>query len=191
MKNTLYLVAALTCGMMASLPAQNYKTLKVPTVEAGGKVKDADGVQVATIDKSLAVVNDMSGKQLGHFDVSSNLILDATDEKVAKSDQDGNLYVKKDGKMVIFKYSPPEPGMQSGLLRNKQGDIVAMLHKTYKQYGGPALYYFFEKDFIKSAPVAAPTKESAKSTTTKKKVVNKSTVKKKAKKEVKKKKKNA
>lgn len=129
-------------------PPTNYKTLKVPTVDAGGKVSDAGGKYLGIITTNGNIL-DADGKTVAHIDAYNNTIVQTTDEIVGKTDGEGNFFIVKNKRLTSWKTSYPEPGVQICVVRNLKGKIVATVHKTYKQYGTSALHFLLPKEVKK------------------------------------------
>ncbi|MDX2188620.1 MAG: hypothetical protein SFY32_02040 [Bacteroidota bacterium] len=126
---------------LTNISAQNYKKLKVPTVEVSGEVNDANGTLLGSIDKE-GIIKDASGNKIAYIDAFGSTIDAKTEEKICKTDQEGNMLAVVNKKVVSWKTYHPEPGMELCLIKDFKGNLVAATHKRYKQFGSSVIYYF-------------------------------------------------
>ena len=127
--------------------SQNYKTLKVPNVDASGKITDRNGDLIGYVTKD-ADIKDETNTKVGHFDAFGSIIDEKSGEPFGKTDQDGNFTMVKNKKVISWKSFPPENGMYLCLIKNKTGKIVGLVHKSYKQYGTGAINFLLSKKDI-------------------------------------------
>lgn len=157
------------CCLLAAAQAQtlNYAKLKVPTVDGGGKVFDAKGNRIGMVNHDGEVYN-AEGKMVAKFDAFRNLIELETENNIGKEDANGNFLAVQGKKVISWKLFPPEnQGLVLCLIKDKSGEIVATVNKSFKEYGTTAVYYLNEKYGVKpEVPVAAPAAPKPQATAT-------------------------
>ena len=152
----------------------NYQKLKVPSVDAGGKITDAAGVFLGTIGAD-GKITDATGTLAAHIDAFNNTVDEKSGENVGKTDGEGNFFLVVNKKLVSWKTSYPETGVQICLVKDLKGNILAAVHKNFKQYGSSAVYYLLPKP--KKSQTTKVTTTTTTTETTKTKTTTKKTTK--------------
>jgi hypothetical protein len=133
LKIVLIAIAMCVAGSLAK--AQNYKA---PKIDATGKITDKNGAFIGSVTKEGLITNS-KGITLGHVDGNGNLIDEKTGGKLGKAEKNGNFlphFAKTPDKGWTI--SAPENG--TCYLKDKEGNIKAEVHESYKAVGACAIH---------------------------------------------------
>lgn len=122
----------------------NYNKLNVPSVDAAGKIADAKGNHLGNIAEN-GIITNTAGEKVATIDAFNNTIDEKTGERTGKTDNDGNFGITVNKRFISWKTSAPETGVQVCLVKDLKGNIVAVVHKKFKQYGSSAVYFLLSK----------------------------------------------
>ena len=136
----------LVCGSFYGF-TQNYKTLKVPHIDASGKITDRNGELIGYVTKD-ADIKDETNTKVGHYDAFGSIIDEKSGEAYGKTDQDGNFIMVKNKKVINWHSYPPENGTDQCIIKNKNNKIVGLVHKSHKQYGTGAINFLLSRKDI-------------------------------------------
>ncbi|WP_138994270.1 hypothetical protein [Larkinella sp. C7] len=139
MKKLLFFIflAVVTLTAAPNGYAQNYKQ-PIPSVDAKGKITDAEGKHIGWVT-SDGIIKNAAGIKIAHIDNQGNAFDATTGEKLGKAAKNGNyLYHVNGGASDSLTVSVPMNGICE--VKDKNGKTVLLVHESYKQYGACAMH---------------------------------------------------
>jgi len=119
----------------SALFAQNYKA---PAIDASGKITDKDGKHIGNVSKE-GVISDASGMKIGHIDATGTLIDETTGKKLGKAGKNG-IFLPEFAKTPDQGWTVSTPMNGTCLVKDKDGNVKALVHENYKQFGACAIH---------------------------------------------------
>ena len=133
--NTIITTLVVSASAFTMVSAQNYKA---PTIDATGKVMDANGKHLGWVTKE-GVIKDSSGTKMSYVDSEGGLVDAKSGKKLGKAQKNGNFVphfsTTKDDKWTIS-----EPMSGTCEVKDKNGKTLVVVHESYKQYGACAYH---------------------------------------------------
>lgn len=105
-------------------------------IDASGKITDKDGKHVGTMTKEGAI-HDAAGKKVAHVDGDGSLI-DANGKNLGKVGKNGTFIPYSSTSNDAWTVSEPANG--TCLVKDKDGNVKAEVHETYKHMGACAIF---------------------------------------------------
>lgn len=131
-KKILWIVALVFSIQIANAQVLDYKGHRI---DAAGKITDADGKHVGNVTRE-GVITNSTGDKVAYADGKGSLINAKTGENLGKIGKDGNFVHYSGTETWII--SAPENGVC--LVKDKNGNVKAVVHETYKNIGACAAY---------------------------------------------------
>ncbi|HEY8934675.1 MAG TPA: heavy metal-binding domain-containing protein [Cyclobacteriaceae bacterium] len=114
--------------------AQNYKA---PKIDASGKITDKEGKHVGNVSME-GIITDVAGAEIAHVDAAGMLIDTKTGKKLGKAEKNGNFVPYLPTPEEGWTVGPPMNGVC--LVKDKEGNVIAEVHESYKQFGACAIH---------------------------------------------------
>lgn len=106
------------------------------SINTDGKVTDSKGKHIGWIT-SDGVIKDSAGAKIAHIDDNGNVADGASGKVLGKAAKNGTyLYHVKGGAADSLPISAPMNGTCE--VKNKNGEVILLVHEKYKQYGACA-----------------------------------------------------
>ncbi len=115
--------------------AQDYKGHRI---DDSGKVTDKDGKHIGNVTKE-GVIRDASGMKVAYVDGNGSLIDAISGKNLGKVGKNGN-FVPYSAKSANESWSVSSPENGTCLIKDKDGNIKAEVHETYKNIGACAIH---------------------------------------------------
>jgi Heavy metal binding domain len=129
---SLLTVVLVFCFQLTQGQALDYKGHKI---DATGKITDASGKHVGNVTKD-GVITDATGAKVAYTDGNGSLIDGKTGKNLGKIGKNGN-FVSYSGTETLL-VSEPQNGIC--MVKDKDGNIKAEVHETYKNVGACAVH---------------------------------------------------
>jgi hypothetical protein len=126
-------VIVITLSMSFS-QAQNYKA---PKIDASGKITDKNGEHIGNVTTE-GVITDQAGAEIAHVDGTGMLIDTKTGKNLGKAEKNGNFVPYLPKPEEGWTVGPPMNGVC--LVKDKDGNVIAEVHESYKQFGACAIH---------------------------------------------------
>ena len=134
---TLKVVSLVMLMLAFTINISNAQTdYKGHKIDASGKITDKDGSHMGNVTKDGAIT-DASGKKVAHVDSNGSLIDGTTGKNLGKVGKNGN-FVPYSSPANEWTVSNPENGVC--LVKDKDGNVKAEVHETYKHVGACAVH---------------------------------------------------
>ena len=129
---SLAIITVVFAIQIAQAQTQDYKGHRI---DASGKVTDKDGKHIGNVTKD-GVISDALGTNIAYVDANGSLIDAMNGKNLGKVGKNGKFvpYSSKE----TWSVSSPENGVC--LVRDKDGNVKAEVHETYKNMGACAIH---------------------------------------------------
>ncbi|MBC7388787.1 MAG: DUF3659 domain-containing protein [Opitutaceae bacterium] len=132
--NTIITTLMVSAFTLTGVNAQNYKA---PSIDATGKVMDAQGKHIGWVTTD-GLIKDASGKKMGQVN-SEGTLVDANGKKLGKTEKNGN-FTSHFAKTKDDQWTASEPMNGMCEVKDKDGKTMVVVHENYKQYGACAYH---------------------------------------------------
>ena len=124
----------LAFSISVSYAQTDYKGHKI---DASGKITDKDGKHVGSLTKE-GIVSDASGEKVAHVDANGFFIDAKTGKSLGKVGKNGSFIPYSASPAESWTIGSPEDGVC--LVKDKDGNVKAEVHETYKHVGACAIH---------------------------------------------------
>ena len=125
--------------VLSSAQAQDYKH-PGGMINAEGKVFSPDGKHIGWVTKE-GIIKDVKSVQVAHVD-SEGTLVDKSGKKLGKAQKNGN-YLAQDTKTSDKGWTVSAPMNGTCDVKNEKGEIVVVVHESYKQFGACAYHCLY------------------------------------------------
>ncbi|MCU0430947.1 MAG: DUF3659 domain-containing protein [Cytophagaceae bacterium] len=131
------ILALVVVSLSFSSNAQDYKH-PYGFVKKGGEITDSTGKKIGSIT-SDGTLSDSTGSRIAHVDTRGNLVDAKTGKILGHAPKNGTfVYHFNETQKDTLTISYPSNGTCE--VKNSKGDVVLIVHESYKQYGACAYH---------------------------------------------------